>query len=456
MTNVTFIILGATGDLARRKLIPAIYALLKNKKITNFAVIGVARRPISAEEMLKAARPFVKNVNPAIWRKLQQHSYYQQLDFSQQHDFPKLKQLLAAVEKKQRLSGKRIFYFATLPEHFDRLTHNLAKLKIVFPTSKLVYEKPFGSDLQSARAINRCLHCLFPEKQIYRLDHYLGKELVENIAILRFTNRVLEPLWNNQHIESVQITLSEDFGVEGRGEFYDKYGAVKDMMQGHALQLLALTAMEMPRTLRGEDIREQKVKVLKKVVGKDLLAGQYEGYLQEPGVQKHSTTETFAVTYLEINNQRWKGVPFYIKTGKYLKKKETRIDLKFKKVECLLMKSCPTDSNYLTIHVQPNEGFDLELNAKKPGAFAVVPVKMNFCYSCLFGLNTPEAYEVLLEEVRAGNQSLFVRQDEVEQAWRIIDALCTKGKKVFIYPRHGNGPAQLTEWNKRYGLKWKA
>ena len=458
--GITFIILGATGDLARRKLFPAIYKLIKEKKVEKFAIIGVARRPLTVKALLEPSKEFMAHLDPAVWKQLEAASTYQTLEFNRQQDYAQLQKTVLEVEQKRQLPGNRLFYLATLPDHFEVITRHLAATGLTRQSSttwsRLVYEKPFGGDLKSAQKINRGISRVFKESQIYRSDHYLGKELVGNIALVRFTNRILEPLWNRQHLESVQIVLSEKIGVEGRGEYYDKYGALKDMVQSHMLQILALIGMEAPRKLTGDYIRDEKIKILKKIKVKDVLLGQYGGYTREEGVLKNSTTETFTALHLNIDNPRWKGVPFYLKTGKYLDKKDSSIHLKFKMVDCLLTANCPADSNYLTIRIQPNEGIVFEMNAKVPGeTHQVMPITMEFCHSCLYGPTTPEAYENLLEQVIKGDQSVFVRNDEIEASWKIVDEIKRKKYPVYSYLPGSKGPEELREWSRRKKVRWR-
>jgi len=261
-------------------------------------------------------------------------------------------------------------------------------------------------------------------------------------------------LWNNKHIESVQIVSSELIGVETRGQFYETVGSLRDVAQNHLMQLLALTAMEEPKHLTGEHIRNQKAKVLKKVKFDDVLLGQYQGYTREQGVAKNSKVDTFSAIKLFVNTPRWKGVPFYLKTGKKLNKQGASIYLKLKEVTCLL-NVCPRDTNYLEIRIQPDLGFALEVNAKLPGKNAVVPVKMDFCHECIFGRNTAEAYEVLLEDVINGDQSVFVRNDEIEYAWKIIDKVRKKRTKVYAYKPGTNGPKELARFSTKHNMRWK-
>lgn len=375
------------------------------------------------------------------------------MDFNDSAAYAKLSKLLKDIEKNNNLIGNRVFYFATMPHHFEVISRNFANHRIVpdkkkiksfsdVPWHKLVYEKPFGYDLTSAKNINKYITQIFDEQQIYRIDHYLGKELVGNIAMIRFTNRVFEPLWNNEHIDSVSINISENIGVEARGAFYDSYGALKDMVQSHMLQILALVAMEAPKRLAANFIRDAKANVLKKIDVEQVVLGQYDGYLQEKDVKLNSKTETFAALCLKVNNNRWGGVPFYLKTGKFLNKKEAFIEITFKRVECLL-DFCPSQPNSLKIKISPDEGFYLGLNVKVPGvANEVVPVSMDFCHSCLFGPNTPAAYQILLSDVIMGDQSAFVRSDEVEISWKILKQIDLKKTRLHVYEKGSNGPVE--------------
>ncbi len=460
MTDVTFVILGATGDLAKRKIIPAIYELLSKNKIEKLAIVGVARRATSMKKILEEAKTFVKAKKADLWNKLEKVSYYQQLEFDNQEDYLSLGELLKKVEEKHQLEGNRLFYLATLPDHFDAITHNLAETKIAQQKDKtwtrVVYEKPFGSNLASAKLINKCILRTFKEDQVFRIDHYLGKELVGNISILRFTNRVLEPLWNNEHIESIQIHLKEKLGLEGRGNFYDKYGALKDVVQNHMLQILSLIAMEPPEELSAKFVRDEKAKVLKSIEVDDVLLGQYEGYCDEEGVDKNSSIETFAALKLSVKTARWKKVPFYLLTGKNLDKKETKIVIKFKPIHCLLTTSCPSDTNYLTIRIQPEEGFSFELFTKVPGKEnGIMPAVMNYCQSCIPELKSPEAYEHLLDDVINGNQSLFVRNDEIEYQWQVIEKIISQRNNVYPYTKESSGPLQLALFEKKNNMKWR-
>ena len=459
--NLTFVIMGATGDLAKLKLIPAIYKLLKLNIVSEVSLLGVARSDTTIQAILDEAKKYIKNLDETVWGRLCQSAYYQKLDFENLNDFEGLRDKIKEIEKEKNLCGNRLFYLATLPEHFEIATLNLAKVGLVNSEDdnweRVLYEKPFGDSLYSAKKINQAIDKVFEEENVYRVDHYLGKELVGNIALLRFTNRILEPLWNNKNIDSVQIICDENFGIKNRGNYFDKYGAVKDMLQNHILQMLSLVAMESPKFISGEYLRNEKVKVLKKVKVKDIFIGQYEGYEKERRVNLDSKTETFFTAKLEINNKRWHGVPFFVRAGKNLNKKETVIHIRFKPVDCLLAKTCPADNNYLTIRIEPDEGFSFELNSKSlRKGFEVETIDMDYCHQCEHGINTPEAYEVLLEQAILGEQALFVRNDEVELAWKIVDKIDRKNMIVYKYPIGSSGPKELAVWNKKNNIIWKS
>ncbi len=462
MNDVTIIIFGATGDLCKRKIIPALYRLIRAGKLTNYTLVGAARENSSVQDILKNAKPFIDNCDEATWQNLVQHFFYQPVDVTQYDDVKKLAIKVEELEKHSNASGNRIIYCAVASSFFCAITDASAKSGLARKTEKnkgpwhrIVYEKPFGSDLASAQAINKCIAEHFNEHQIYRIDHYLLKEFVSNIALVRFTNCVLEPLWNNRYIDSVQIVLNESIGIGDRGSYYNAYGAVADIMQNHLLEIMALIAMESPEKLTGEYIRSERAKVLSKVKAIDVLFGQYESYHDEPHIPAKSQTETFAVALLRIENPRWAGVPFYLKTGKYLSKKETVIHIKFKKVECLLARNCPSESNYLTISISPESILALSLNVKKPGLTNdVVPVQMEFSHTKLMGAVTPEAYEILFEEIMRGEESVSVRFDEIESAWHIVDQLRALKPELYSYAQGSMGPTQVNSWAFKHGMRW--
>lgn len=465
MNDVTIIVLGATGDLMKRKLLPALYRLIAHGKLKKFLIIGAAIDDINAQQMVDRSREFINQVDENVWKTINDSSFYKQLDFGNEADFSSFSTWVGSLEKEQNMSGNRLVYLAAAAEYFCQITTHLATSKLVVrraedetPWQRIVYEKPFGHDLVSAREINACIEKYFDESQIYRIDHFLTKELVSNIALIRFTNCVFEPLWNNRYIDQVQIVISEEIAIENRGAYYDKYGALADVVQNHMLELLALIGMEAPEKLSGNYVRSRRADVLKHVQIIDGILGQFDGYKKEKNVDPKSQTETFAVLMLRVDNARWAGVPFYVKTGKCLKKKETIIHIKFKQVDCLLTHSCPAPSNWLTIEVSPEATFALSLNAKKPGrSQEVVPVSMEFCHSCLFGQVTPHSYEVVLEEVMRGEQSISVRFDEIEYAWKIIDEIRTKQFPLYEYQCGTNGPEQVvTEFEQKHGMRWRS
>ncbi len=463
MINGTIIIFGASGDLSVRKLIPALYHLAKRGSLGLVAIIGVAFEDVTAQVVLERARSHIKDFDETAWNYIEKHFYYHRLNFTHLDDYELLARFTQSVEQQHSLSGNRLIYLATAAYFYCQITEYLGQSGIVvkkqvgaLPWQRIVYEKPFGKDIQSAHEINECIKQWFEESQIYRVDHYLTKELVNNIALLRFTNIVFEPIWNNKYIEQVHIVLSEISSVGNRGAYYDHYGALRDVVQNHMLELLALVAMEAPEKLSGDFTRTERVKVLEKVHMVDGILGQYDTYTQEPSVPADSKTETFAALHMKVENDRWKGVPFYLKTGKCLDKDEVAIHIKFKQVQCLLTKNCPSDSNWLTIRMSPDAMFILTLNAKKPGSSdELMTVAMEFCHSCLYATVTPDAHEVLFEEIAAGEQSASVRFDEIEAAWKVIDAVYAKHLPLYQYKPATVGPDELKEFCTRHALQWR-
>lgn len=451
--GTVFVIFGATGDLTRRKLLPALYHLLQKKRLTKFRVIAVARRELSVKDLLDSTKPFIKNPDEKVCAELEKRIHYHQLDFNTMKHFDEVREELHTL----RIKGypNRIFYLATSPDNFEGIAHMMQKTNMTKTPgyARIVFEKPFGKDGPSSKKLQQTIGRIFNEDQIYRIDHYLGKELVGNIAFVRFTNRILEPLWNRDHIESVQIHMEENLGVGSRGGFYDEYGAIKDVVQNHALQLVALIAMEQPKTLSGNAIRMEKARVLKRTKVTDSIVGQAQGYRKEVGVNKKSTKETMAQLMLEIQTPRWKGVPFFIKAGKYLNHKETRIVIKFRDAKCDMLHKLSAEPNYLEIRVSPNEGIAFELNAKRPEENDVAVVRMDFCHSCVFGPNTPEGYENMLYDVAVGDQSIFVHAEEVAASWKIVDNI--RRGKLYSYKDFSEGPKEIAAFNKKHKLLWK-
>ncbi len=463
MDKTTIVILGATGDLATRRLIPALFHLTEQRQLKDYIIVGAALTQCDASEVLQKAKKYISDLDERRWEQFEERFFYVSVDFTRQEDFKTLADQINKLESEWKMPGNRVVYMATSPSFFCPVTQELSNAEIIHKQdddqqswTRVIYEKPFGHDSASARALNECISNYLDESQIFRIDHYLAKNIVGNIALLRFTNRVFEPLWNKDNIAWVEIVLSETSGVRGSGHYYDSYGAINDVVQNHILQIIALIGMEAPVYLSGEFIRDEKARVLKHVRAVDLLLGQYEGYQSEEGVAHDSTTETFAAAHLTIDNARWQGVPFYIRTGKALDKKETVITIQFKEVKCLLQTSCPTEPNYLRIRVMPEPGFALVLNVKKPGMIEEIePIAMDFCYEKRFGKVPENAYEVLLQEVLKGEPSVSVREDEIEYAWNMIDALKKLDRPVYTYKKGSHGPKELQEFAHKHSMRWR-
>ena len=451
----TIVIFGASGDLTARKLIPAFYHLFMAKALPNpFRIIGFARREKTDDswrsELRAALDQFsrTKPVDDAAWSEFSKNLFYCIGDFSDANAFGKLKDRLSKFEHAQ-LANNLLFYLATPPSQFAEVVEHLHNANLLRREGdgfwqRLVVEKPFGHDLASAVQLNDELTRYAHEKQVYRIDHYLGKETVQNILMFRFSNSIFEELWSRHIIDHVQITVSEKLGVGGRGGYYEEAGAIRDMVQNHLLQVLSLVAMEPPVTLEAEPIRDEKVKLLKSIrpiepelVEKQVVRGQYfagmidgelrPGYRQEVKVQSNSNVETYVALKLFIDNWRWSGIPFYLRTGKALPLSASEVRIQFRPAPHVLFAAqCGSrlDANALTLRLQPEEGIYLRFNGKVPGtSLQVRPVRMHFSYDTEFGAYTPEAYERLLLEAMAGDATLFIRRDEVESAWAIVDAI---------------------------------
>jgi len=441
-SNVSFVILGGTGDLARKKLFPSLFNLYRKGKLKDFDVIGTSRRDLSLEEYRRQVGANIQGDEK--WDEFKQNIHFSRLNFYNSEDYGGLQ------EEILDCSEHRLFYLATLPQHFDVITDNLAKWDLVNDSSKVLYEKPFGKDLETARELNKSISELFPEEKIYRIDHYLDKELVGNVVILRFSNSIFEPILNSQYVDQVQIIASEDFGVESRGEFYDSYGAVKDFFQSHLLQMLSLVAMSSPDRLDSKCIRDEKVEAFRNVEIQDLITGQYEGYQREKGVREDSKTETLVAARVGLKNSRWKDVPFYLLSGKNLVKKYADIYIKFSQTNhSPVEREGGTVPNSLVISIQPDRGIYFTINTKVPGEIRSEPAKMEFCHACHHGPNTPSAYENLLSQAIAGDQRSFVRYDEIEEQWRIVDRIDLP--EPFVYEK-GKVPHQLSDFID--GTRW--
>jgi glucose-6-phosphate 1-dehydrogenase len=484
------VIFGATGDLTHRKIVPAFYHLAKNGLLPDdFAIIGFARRPKSDDDFRKdlteALLKFshTKPVDEEIWKKLAAHIYYFQGELDDAEAYKRLAEKLKTMPEAAKIGENYLFYLATSPEFFGQAAQNLAAAGLASRTDgtrhRLIVEKPFGEDLKSAKELNRNLQGAFAEKDIFRIDHYLGKETVQNLIYFRFANAIYEPLWNRRYIDHVQITVAEQVGVESRGGYYDHAGASRDMLQNHLFQLFTLTAMEPPASLDAESIRDEKVKVLRSIptpsadfLQKNVVRAQYGGgfiggkaipsYRQEEKVAHDSLTETFVAARFEIDNWRWSGVPFYLRTGKALAAQFTEINIIFKRPPSVLFAASGDDRlrrNSLRIRIQPNEGISLNFNAKVPGKAEAELVEMDFLYKSGFDHYLPEAYERLLVDALIGESTLFTRSDEVEQAWRLVDSLHDLWSKQHVrdlplYACGSMGPVESDLLLEKSGNHW--
>jgi len=489
----TIVIFGASGDLTARKLVPALYHLYLEKQLPDpFRIVGFARRPKTdaawRDELWQNWQKYSrgKDLNPADWNAFAANIFYCEGEFSDAGAYQKLRNQLAGFGN-EALQRNLVCYLATSPSQFAPVAAQLHDSGLLLKSEsagfeqKLVVEKPFGHDLLSAGQLNQELTCFAHEKQIYRIDHYLGKETVQNILMFRFSNSVFEQLWTRQSIDHVQITVSEKQGVGGRGGYYEEAGALCDMVQNHLLQVLALIAMEPPVSLEAECIRDEKVKLLRSIrsygpaqVSSFAVRGQYAageidgqkvaGYRQEARVGQDSNIETFVAARLLVDNWRWSGVPFYLRTGKRLPLNSSQVRVQFRPTPNVLFAAqCGPrlDANSMTLRLQPNEGITLHFNGKAPGVnIEIRPVRMQFDYETEFGAYTPEAYQRLLLEVIAGDSTLFIRSDEVETAWSIVDPIrqAWAGQPLGaaeFYPAGTWGPAAADDLPARLGHKWR-
>jgi glucose-6-phosphate 1-dehydrogenase len=466
------VIFGASGDLAKRKLIPAVYEMAREKLLNDSTyVVGYSRSPMTDEQYRKEARQAVekharsKPVDEALWKKIEPRIYYTQAEYGSAEDQARVGATLARLDKKFGNPGNRLFYLSTPPETFDDIVTRLGERCLAEKGEnddpavwhRIIIEKPFGNDLESAKALNALLHKHFTEEQVFRIDHYLGKETVQNLMVMRFANSIFEPIWNYKYVDHVQITVSETLGVGTRAGYYEQSGATRDMVQNHMFQLMALVAMEPPAGLDALNIRDEKVKVFRSIrkirpeqVDQFAVRGQYgpgevdgqrtEGYLREKGVSPDSRTESFAALKLFVDNWRWSGMPFYLRTGKFLPQKLSEVVVRFRSPPLtLFQKQCdaPVYPNDLVIRVQPEEGISWRLNGKVPGGqLNIKSVALDFLYKTAFHVEPPEAYERLIYDAMVGDQTLFIRGDEAEAAWAVIDPI-EKG-----WAQSGNPPQQ--------------
>jgi glucose-6-phosphate 1-dehydrogenase len=489
----TIVLFGATGDLAHRKLVPALFQLARGGNLpSECAIVGFARRDWSDADLRSEYEKTLSKSGGAdfkqMWSQFASRIFFSKGTFDEPESYARLKETLERVDKTVGTQGNRVFYLAVAPEFFSTIVEQLGAAGLVYPGhdehpwSRVVIEKPFGHDLQSARALNRDISSVLDESQIYRIDHYLGKETVQNIHALRFGNTIFEPLWNRRYVGSVQITVAEEVGMPGgRGAYYDTAGTIRDMVQNHMMQLLCLVAMEPPVNLSADAVRNEKVKVLEALpkwtaddVFKNVVRAQYTagsiqgveslGYLQEKGVAPNSTTDTFVAIRLELSNWRWAGVPFFLRTGKCLPKRATEIAIQFRRPPTELFDAeldGQSAANQLVLRIQPNEGASLTFEAKIPGSRRrLQEVRMDFRYGTAFAVPPPEAYERLLLDAMLGDPTLYTRTDEVESAWRfitsILDAWGAPGAPPPVnYVAGSWGPAEADALIARDGARWR-
>ncbi|MFQ5830335.1 MAG: glucose-6-phosphate dehydrogenase [Candidatus Methylomirabilia bacterium] len=488
----SLVIFGGAGDLSRRKLLPALYNLALDGLLpASFAVAGFARNERDDSTFRAFAREGVERfsrrpVDPAHWPDFERALFYVTGSFEDPAAYAELKRRLEKIEGEFGIPGNRVFYLSIPPSLTATCLDQLKAGGLVThpdqgPSTRVIVEKPVGRDLASAHAINETLARVLDERQIFRIDHYLGKETVQNILVVRFANSILEPIWNQKYVDHVQITVAEEEGVGTRAGYYEEAGALRDMVQNHMLQVLSLIAMEPPWSLDAEVTRNAKLEVLRslrplrgRAVEQTMVRAQYgpgylhgedvPGYRREDGVRRDSTTETYVALKCFVDNWRWAGVPFYLRTGKRMPKRASEVAIFFKEVPQILFNADPTaplEPNVLALRIQPDEGFSLRLSSKLPGPKArIYPVKMDFRYGTTFGEDSPEAYERLLLDVMAGDASLFMRRDAVEVSWawvtRILEAWeQSRTRYVPEYPAGSWGPIEADKLIESDGRKWK-
>jgi glucose-6-phosphate 1-dehydrogenase len=485
----TMVVFGATGDLTKRKLVPSLMNLAKDGLLdANFAVIGVAIQPMSDDDFRKKVEGDISELDPEVlnfdnWKWFKKRIYYIAGDFADPKTYAAIKAKLEEVDSKHQCKRNAFFYLATAPSFFGKVATMLGEAGLTEETGgcfrRVIIEKPFGHDLASARALNAELRKTLHENQIYRIDHYLGKETVQNIMVLRFANAMFEPIWNSNYIDSIQITVAETLGVEHRGGYYDTAGALRDMVPNHIMQLMSLITMEPPISFAADEIRDEQVKVLRAVkaippneVGHVAVRGQYgaggakgqflPAYRDEEQVPKTSTTNTFVAIKLQLDNWRWAGVPIYLRTGKRLADRVTEIAIQFKKPPFLLFRRTRIDDllpNQLVLNIQPNEGLALRFGAKVPGTLMNIgTVRMNFEYEDYFHKQRSTGYERLMFDCMLGDATLFQRADMVEAGWAIIEPIQEvwnkPGAKVPTYSAGSWGPAEATALLARDNREW--
>jgi glucose-6-phosphate 1-dehydrogenase len=478
----TMVIFGASGDLTKRKLFPALYALAFRQMLPEkFAVVGVARSEESDDEfrerMKEAVQQFARDeFREDVWDTLAEGMRYVATDFADEGGEDRVVKVLGELDEERGTGGNRVYYLAVPPGVFETIVEAIGKRRSTQGWTRLIVEKPFGHDLASAVELNDLLHTYFDESEIFRIDHYLGKETVQNMLALRFANGIFEPIWNRQFIDHVQITVAESIGIEARASYYESAGAIRDIFQNHLLQLLALTAMEPPIDFTSESVRNEKVKVLKSIHTpgpKHVVRGQYgpgfvegepvPGYREEEGVDPGSLTDTFIAAKLFVDNWRWADTPFYVRAGKRLARRETTIAIQFQRAPHPPFEEVAAEGvrpNVLLIHIQPDEGVSLAIAAKVPGQGLMLrTVHMDFLYGGAFRADMPEAYERLLLDCMRGEPTLFTRADEVNEQWQIVDAIVAawrRDRPSFPNYEAGSwGPPSSDDLLHRDGRSWR-
>src|SRR6202171_5408298 len=486
----TIVLFGASGDLARRKVLPALYDLAAHNGLAHqqYAIIGFARTGMTDENFRSTAAEAAKSISEvgpideSAWNDFAQNLFYHSGEYHDPQSYTKLAIRLRELESERRIPANRLFYLATPPEVYPAIVEQLGRAGLAKPVNndswvRIIIEKPFGRDLASARDLNGKVLKVFDELQIFRIDHYLGKDTVQNLLVLRFSNGIFEPLWNRNYVDHVQITAAETLGVERRARFYETAGALRDMIQSHVLQLTSLVAVEPPARFDATAVRNEKLKILQSIrpfdlgmVAQSVVRGQYgpgvidgkpvPGYRQEPGVNPHSRTETFVAMELQIDNWRWGGVPFYLRTGKRLAKRSTEIVIQFKRAPHIVFREREVEDNRLVLNIQPDEGISVSFGAKRPGTeMGIGQVSMNFSYREAFGDGARSAYATLLGDCVRGDATLFDRGDSVEAAWALVDPIldvwsAAKTASVPQYAAGSWGPREADLLLERGGRAW--
>ena len=485
----TVILFGASGDLAKRKVIPAMYDLAQHNSLgERYAIVGFARTPMTDESFRTTIGEAAKTISevgpiePAKWNEFSSNLYYSAGEYGDPNSYAQLAKRLAEIDAEKKLGGNRLFYLSTPPEVYPDIVEQLGRAGLARPANpnswvRIIIEKPFGRDLASARALNKIVLNVFEEKQVYRIDHYLGKDTVQNLLVLRFGNGIFEPLWNRNYVDHVQITAAETLGVERRGGFYETAGALRDMIQSHVLQLTSLVSVEPPASFDATAVRNEKIKILQSIrpynlemVAQSVVRGQYSpgssdgkklaGYRDEPGVNPNSRTETFVAMRVLIDNWRWAGVPIYLRTGKRLAKRTTEIMIQFRCAPHIVFREREVEPNRLVLNIQPDEGISVSFGAKRPGTeMSIGNVTMNFSYREAFGGASRSAYATLLNDCLRGDATLFDRGDSVEAAWSLVDPIldvwsAARTGTVPTYPAGTWGPKESDQLLERDGRQW--